>query len=381
MFVVFKINCTLGIFSICSDDGSCKHVVALIFALADYNDRRTDKNTAVGTDLPCEWSRPRSESKPVKVTDLDYRHTKDGAKKPGPIPCLYRPLRNITNTDLCGIKTKIRKLCQEEAPDSLFLTLTDPPPVSLGPPSIQDMYRTYKEQSSATTTFFKFLSENTTNDQYDYLMNLSQDDPEWLEARKGRITSSIADNIRSAKDTTSPDNLVKKIMGTAAAATSKFMEFGKKYEHVARQLYITKNELVHKNFRMEQCGLFVDRDCPILGASPDGVVTCSCHTKRILEIKCSFKHQNVYPQDVPSLDPTYHLTCTHKDGRLSLKRKSPWYQQVQFQMGVVGVKECDIVFYTRKSIAIIPVLFNETVWAGLQAKAKKYFLKHVLDSL
>ena len=44
----------------------------------------------------------------------------------------------------------------------------------------------------------------------------------------------------------------------------------------------------HKKPRVCNCGLFLDGEQQFIGASPDGIVGCACHSRACLEIKCPF---------------------------------------------------------------------------------------------
>ncbi|XP_002739421.1 uncharacterized protein LOC100369686, partial [Saccoglossus kowalevskii] len=94
---------------VAADDGSCKHTAALLFAVAEYVDRQTDRGTAVSTDETCVWTKPRKTSIPVKVEDLDYRRDKTTPRKPGPQPKNYRPLRTVNNTDILRIQEHLKR--------------------------------------------------------------------------------------------------------------------------------------------------------------------------------------------------------------------------------------------------------------------------------
>lgn len=73
-------------------------------------DRQKDRGTAVGTDVACTWTKPRKESVPVKVEDLDFRQKKNTPRRPGPLPRNYTPLRNITNSDIANIQKHLSKV-------------------------------------------------------------------------------------------------------------------------------------------------------------------------------------------------------------------------------------------------------------------------------
>ncbi|XP_065665637.1 inhibitor of growth protein 4-like [Hydra vulgaris] len=48
----------------------------------------------------------------------------------------------------------------------------------------------------------------------------------------------------------------------------------------------------HKNFQLTTSDLRILYNKPYLGASPDSIVSCSCHTVGLLEIKCPFNYRN-----------------------------------------------------------------------------------------
>jgi hypothetical protein len=63
------------------------------------------------------------------------------------------------------------------------------------------------------------------------------------------------------------------------------MQFGVDNEPVARCLYYEKYCETHKGANIKQTGLFIDAKYPILGASPDGIVSCHCCCADVLSQK------------------------------------------------------------------------------------------------
>ena len=51
------------------------------------------------------------------------------------------------------------------------------------------------------------------------------------------------------------------------------------YESVAKEN--------HYDLTIKDNGLFIDLCHPYMGASPDGIVSCSCCGKGVLEVKCN----------------------------------------------------------------------------------------------
>ena len=205
---------------------------------------------------------------------------------------------------------------------------------------------------------------------------LSQGSVEWFDARRGRITASYAGAIRSLKNGKS---LIERILGNTPPFTTPALQHGTFFESVARAMYCNQEHSCHKGLTVRECGLFVLDEAPILGASPDGIVTCSCHPPRLLEIKCSSKYRNLDPLDIPNENAKYHLKISN--GKLNLKQNSDWFYQVQFQMGVSKYERCDFVIHTLKDIAVIPVEFDSGVWEMLKNKSIEVFKGSILSRL
>ena len=96
-----------------------------------------------------------------------------------------------------------------------------------------------------------------------------------------------------------------------------------------------KSSKEHINLKIGETGLHVLPTHPYIGASPDLLVECSCHGKGIVEIKCPFSICETVP--VPD-------NYVHVDSYLHLKTTSPYYFQVQGQMGVLSVEYYDFLY-------------------------------------
>lgn len=136
----------------------------------------------------------------------------------------------------------------------------------------------------------------------------------------------------------------------------------------------------HQSFKCETTGLHLDKDSPFIDASPDGIVSRVCHGLRTLEIKCSIKHKDVSPADILNIDKKYPVVLDSQ-GKLKVKSNSKWFYQMQQQMGVLGVKSCDLVLYTKLGLSIIPVDFDRSVWDMLKTKAKNLFLNDIVPHI
>ncbi len=244
--------------------------------------------------------------------------------------------------------------------------------------TVKEHYNNFRH--SGDTDFISYLRDNITEDEIKCIESLQQGTNEWLEARIGRITASNADAVRSLRNVNKAKSLTKSIMGIDNVS-NKYTEHGNKYEPFGRSMYIVDQSVKHDDLCVTECGLMVSTTEPYMGASPDGLVTCKCCAEtRVLEIKCPFNAWKNYPADIPKLFPDYHLYLDKK-GNLKLKETSAWYSQVNFQMGILGLRKADLVIHTQVDTAVIPINFDVERWKILKDKSKNVFLKAVIPKL
>ncbi len=105
------------------------------------------------------------------------------------------------------------------------------------------------------------------------------------ENRK-RITASC---FHRAAHTNTASPSISLIMSVCYPEKMKFKSastcWGCEHEDIARTKYKSFSILAHHNFEVRKCGFFISSDFPFLGASPDGLVTCTCCGEGICEIK------------------------------------------------------------------------------------------------
>ena len=66
--------------------------------------------------------------------------------------------------------------------------------------------------------------------------------------------------------------------------------WGMSNEDKVRRDYLQASKQSHDKVNVEKSGFIINPNIPYVGASPDGIVTCNCCGKGVLEIKCPFKH-------------------------------------------------------------------------------------------
>ena len=111
----------------------------------------------------------------------------------------------------------------------------------------------------------------------------------WFEQRAGRVTAS---KLHSALHTQLSNPSVSLIKSICYPQKVKFLSdtcaYGCKHEDEARSIYSEVMKSNHSSFTLKPSGLLLDPSSPFVGASPDGIVECSCCGCGVLEIKCPY---------------------------------------------------------------------------------------------
>lgn len=145
-----------------------------------------------------------------------------------------------------------------------------------------------EELQQACKDVFRNLSITLNEAEYlEESTRLQSHSPLWHQHRLGRITSSLFKRVKNASLVNPPTSLVKTLMQEYHFNSTKVpsLNWGISHEDTARKDYLDLATENHVNFECYQTGLFINPDFPHLGASPDGIITCDCCGKGLLEIK------------------------------------------------------------------------------------------------
>lgn len=152
--------------------------------------------------------------------------------------------------------------------------------------------------------------------------------------------------------------------------------WGRSKEVSARRSYRRVETKRCQKLHVAETGLVISAQYPFIGCSPDGIVSCACHPSRVLEIKCPYTMRNEHPKDAAMAHG-----CSLINGVWSLDPTSEYYHQVQAQMGIVGMDQCDLVVFTKKGIHTVRVFFKESFFTDMLPTVVRFFKEHVFVSL
>uniref|UniRef100_A0A8C6U5J1 YqaJ viral recombinase domain-containing protein n=1 Tax=Neogobius melanostomus TaxID=47308 RepID=A0A8C6U5J1_9GOBI len=198
---------------------------------------------------------------------------------------------------------------------------------------------------------------------------------DWHVHRMGRVTGSVLHRVASLQDNTPRLKIVEKIMQyNRKDLDLPALNWGRDMEETARKAYNTAMEQMHTGFTLTHAGLHIKKESPFLGASPDGLVSCTCCGSGVLEVKCPYKYREglLGCHDDPSF-------CM--DAALELKHTHPYYYQVQLQMYVCGVQFCDFFLWTKAETVYRRITFDKNVLEMPLKKAEQLFIDHILPEL
>ncbi|XP_061190980.1 uncharacterized protein LOC133199124 [Saccostrea echinata] len=370
---IFSAECTCV-----AGDGSCKHVVALLFGIIDHVTSIEDRSTIGVTDTAAYWNKPRKVCRPVAVHDLDIRIDTNEPDRPRPSEDSgYLPLKSSA-LDLKSLEKNIVQVLKKSNTLAVALyTLSDSDDdndVSMGiedtPKNIIDLMSMHgQENLKVDDSYVKKVNEFTKGQSINLM---------WQYQRKGRLTASNFFNAFHYRGDKADNYIVRSIMGQYHF-TSKSVEYGKRNESVARERYVDHMTSCHPSFKCAETGIYVYKDFPFFAASPDGISECKCCGKGLVEIKCPYSSRNETSQVAMSKNSS----CAIVNGNYELKKSlsSPFYVQMLGQMAVCKFSHCDFVLFTQKDIYVERIHFSKADWELLSEKLKSFYMQYVLPNL
>lgn len=194
----------------------------------------------------------------------------------------------------------------------------------------------------------------------------------WEEKRKNRITASKFGQIVKRLDHTPCHNLVKSLL-YPKNLNSAAVVFGRLHEKDAIMKY---QEI--QNVDVKECGLFVDRFRPFLGATPDGLV----NDDGLVEVKCLPSVTTPLKECVKEKGKNTCLEINRK-GDLTLKKKHNYYYQIQGQLNVTERNWCDLIVYTScKEIFVERIFVDKELWLNIMLpQLTRFYMECLLPEI
>ena len=211
---------------------------------------------------------------------------------------------------------------------------------------------------------------------------------DWHEQRKGRITASKFHDVHSKIQALSRKGkacrvtpLILAIVEPNILLNIPSLEWGKQNEKNAAEAFMQQEGKHHENAKLIPCGLYLYKPHPYIGATPDNIFQCKCCSPSLVEYKCPF---TIKKEDIQtSWNKTDFLV--NVDDTIKLKRSHKYFTQVTGQMAVTGLRQTYFVVYTKKSVFVEKIQFDERHWQkicpSLMMFFKTYIQRYLLGSI
>lgn len=415
-------TCTVG------NTERCGHIGAVLFRLAELQATGLTEGPSC-TDILCKWAEPktckaeptvfqdlkiRKKTTPIRRTVEDYgqRVTKSEPPSYDEVVALraslieathhtgqYCPAVHILNCDRFKPPGAIQTASPivAELPDFVTFdnaviapakeveTITTPPVVKQ---LVTRQFSSEKDSGfiAACNELYK-KAENMDLDinQVDSITKGQACNPEWHEQRRAVITATkFSAVIKVIEKKRKCDSLLTEICSEKVDRLRNVpaIKWGRKNENKVKEAYIKKVKTHHKDFEMSEHGLMVYKDCHFVRGSPDGIVSCSCHGRTLLEVKCPYSARMMTVTEGVLEGRIKYLEKVN--GRFQLKDNTPdgYYAQIQGLMGITNIRKCHLVVWTTRDMATVVVEFDENFFKHRLVKScKEFFRSHIVPKL
>ena len=182
----------------------------------------------------------------------------------------------------------------------------------------------------------------------------------------------------------STTRLLEKIITRDSFFDCAAMKWGRDHEKEALDAFHASESEIHEAMSLHESGLLVSKN-GYVAASPDAVMTCACHGKFAVEVKCPFslKDDTVTNNKLISTKCDFLLWDADQE-RVTLKPKHKYRTQINSQMALLGVKQGYFIVWTRKSVWYELIEFDPKLWHDVSSHLEIFFqsfvVKHLLNT-
>lgn len=159
------------------------------------------------------------------------------------------------------------------------------------------------------------------------------------------------------------------------------IKWGRECEHIARNSYTEKIKNSYQDFKVSISGLVIHPDYPYLGASPDGVISCSCCEPGLIEIKCPYKYRNESPIADNALSHPNYCLIKEENGTIHLSHNHEYYHQIQAQIAICESQYCDFICWTTQDMHIERILPEYNFMDDSVPILKSFFCDYILPEI
>ena len=323
---------------------TCNHLAAAFFIIGSAV--RMGLNSPSCTSKPCSWLPINKKVAPVKIKDLQLGRGDFGQRgmKKRELNCSPKKRYDPTITLECTLSLQEDRAAIKEVCDNSMIFTTElkqqPIPVN--------------EEHEQICTLDDFLLISSKPDEFFLHMEYfpshvaeiekktrgQSNNPLWFAVRKHMISASKAHAVKTRSESLEKANaenkvldlvsIFQKISGKGPALDLPALKYGKAMESEAIAVFLNTVKKTHRKILASDCGIFICKDRPFIGGSPDHIIECEFCRKYCLEIKSPFSIRDKSPSDAES-DLNYLVR--NNANQLMLKRNHKYFTQCQNSNG------------------------------------------------
>ena len=156
--------------------------------------------------------------------------------------------------------------------------------------------------------------------------------------------------------------------------------YGRYHETIAIKHYESYTKLKGHKTVVEPCGLAINSENFILGATPNGKVVFDGEFG-IIGVKCSEEYNNVDPKYICFISKNFCLVFDDVTEKIHINKNHTYYDQIQMQLTLTTQAWCDFVFYASKGVVIDRVFYDKEHWGKLQELILDFYFHCMLDEI
>ena len=123
---------------------------------------------------------------------------------------------------------------------------------------------------------------------------------------------------------------------------------------------------------------FFSEEIPVLGGSPDVIISCDCCGRSCLKVKCLFPIRNISPMDSEVKLP--YMKRLH-GGHISINSNHKCYPQCKVQIAVSKLKQSYFFIWTAHGYFFEKINFDEELWYELKKLFTDFYFNHYVPYL
>lgn len=202
----------------------------------------------------------------------------------------------------------------------------------------------------------------------------------WVALRRGRVTgSNFKDCCLSNIENPSITIVNRVINPVNLFGNLPSIKYQKKNKKKAIRQCVQNSQSIHKNFKYEESGLVISPKFPYFAVSSDGFLSCDCHGKGCIEIKCLKILESGESFDILTHTPNNILYKIDND--FFLEKSHCYYYKTQMQIYLSGLDYCDFVIWSPKATLILRIDADFEFWNTASQQALEFHQKVIMPEL